>query len=671
MNLPFNPSSGVAITGLLFASAANVLAPSHAEAEGDPPGNATAGIAIRLTPAGHVGADVTLTFPGPEFYAIESWGETRVAGDTILLDARTGSPFSKGGNPPHAPEVMSHLYKLIDVQRIPAGPGAEVSFRTVPFPAGTAPIPEGAIVLRSLREWNDWIAPYDLTAGPLPIAPPVDFDSDILVGVFLGQTPGCHAVEIRRISSQADGTLRVDYTAALPAPGKPFTEGLINPRHVVALAKTAAPVDFHREVTMTPYPATPVTTGRPAYSFLPPEEPMTVVIRSETAWGRFLDRVAGQRDPAFPPPPVDFSKKLLVGVFLGRTPLGRSITIESVTENGAELVVHVQQSTGGAPPPPDEFAYPFDFVSVPQSALPIRFEHSQIALPSPPPFENAREPRDRHADGTTPHGHFQVLFHLNGCELARQEFTYPAVPPPENLVLDALSEPGGTLALDASFEVGITARTIAHWQAPVRHGSNISANVTLSPEPQVPARGISSPAPGSHSNRYVIEALDPGIYRFELRVNDVAAGHVFVRHPAASPATSPFAAWLEALLVRPVWEPVPDAGLLGDLDGDGAGDFLEFALVSDPLDAASIPQWSIRNHAAPGTSPELEITLTRRPGIDCGLATSADLVSWRSLPPDAFETSVERGDDSTEHVTLRWPAPATATEAFVRLIISE
>ena len=146
---------------------------------------------------------------------------------------------------------------------------------------------------------------------------------------------------------------------------------------------------------------------------------MTTVIRSEAAWGRFLDRVAGQRDPAFPAPPVDFSRQMVIGVFLGRTSLGMGVGVGEVSDEGQELLVKIHETIGGAAPPPDEFTYPYDFVAIPQSDLPVRFKRAVLAFPSPPPPE-LREARDGAENPSTPHGYFEIVFRLNACELARR-----------------------------------------------------------------------------------------------------------------------------------------------------------------------------------------------------------------------------------------------------------
>ena len=103
-------------------------------AEGEPSGNASATISPKLTPAGHVGAEVEVIFPGPLFYAVEDWGEPLIDGDRIVIDATTGTPFTKGGNPPFPPDRASHLYKLFEVQRTPLESGEPVPYRTVAFP---------------------------------------------------------------------------------------------------------------------------------------------------------------------------------------------------------------------------------------------------------------------------------------------------------------------------------------------------------------------------------------------------------------------------------------------------------------------------------------------------------------------------------------------------------
>ena len=239
------------------------------------------------------------------------------------------------------------------------------------------------------------------------------------------------------------------------------------------------------------------------------------------------------------------------------------------------------------------------------------------------------------------------------------------------MVLDALPESTDRLALDVKFDLGLTAESVAEWATPIRNGKNISANVTLSPRPEIPSTGIDFPGTGTHSNRYVFDTLEAGLYRFELRVNGVAAGHVFFRDPASQPSVSEFERWLEPLLIRPVWEPVPDAGLLGDLDGDRAGDFLEFTLGSDPLDFGSVPTWTIRTireAAEPMRVESVELALTKRRTVDVELNQSVDLITWMDALP-ATEATSNPLDADWEQLTLRWhpSAPSETPATFFQL----
>jgi hypothetical protein len=147
---------------------------------------------------------------------------------------------------------------------------------------------------------------------------------------------------------------------------------------------------------------------------------------------------------------------------------------------------------------------------------------------------------------------------------------------------------------------------------------------------------------------------------------------VFFRHPSFETPASAFDAWLESLLIRPVWEPAPEAGLMGDLDGDQAGDFLEYALGSDLLDAASLPAWRVSAAPPGGGANPVEIVLTARRSIQVDLENSADLSQWEpALPAPEYLSEAHPQDPALQRLTLRWNGPRESRATFFRLAFSE
>jgi len=99
-----------------------------------------------------------------------------------------------------------------------------------------------------------------------------------------------------------------------------------------------------------------------------------VVIRTPAEWDMFRK----EHQPAGEPPvAVDFSKEMVVGIFLGSKPTaGYSVTIVSATEQDG--VLHVKYRETG--PSPGTMAaqvitYPYALVAIPKSATKdVKFE---------------------------------------------------------------------------------------------------------------------------------------------------------------------------------------------------------------------------------------------------------------------------------------------------------
>ena len=83
-----------------------------------------------------------------------------------------------------------------------------------------------------------------------------------------------------------------------------------------------------------PAPVTFTTLDRGASSQI--EEPRTVVVRTAAAWAALWKEHAGGRKP----PAVDFTRSMVVGVFVGSRPTaGFSVEILQIAPRGETLVV--------------------------------------------------------------------------------------------------------------------------------------------------------------------------------------------------------------------------------------------------------------------------------------------------------------------------------------------
>ena len=112
------------------------------------------------------------------------------------------------------------------------------------------------------------------------------------------------------------------------------------------------------------------TLDRGAHSNL--DERLTASARTDAEWTALWKRHNYDK----PVPPVDFSKEMVVAVFMGSRPTGGfSVEITSAAESGGKFVVSYRESA----PRPDAMTAqvltaPYHLAAVAKSALPIAFE---------------------------------------------------------------------------------------------------------------------------------------------------------------------------------------------------------------------------------------------------------------------------------------------------------
>ena len=95
----------------------------------------------------------------------------------------------------------------------------------------------------------------------------------------------------------------------------------------------------------------------------------------EAFWNRYCMVITGEGNK-LPAPEVDFSTRMLVGVFSGEKPTGGySISIQRVLEGPKTIIVEYQEKS----PPPDAMVtmaltYPCQIIAVPRSDKSVEFK---------------------------------------------------------------------------------------------------------------------------------------------------------------------------------------------------------------------------------------------------------------------------------------------------------
>jgi hypothetical protein len=113
----------------------------------------------------------------------------------------------------------------------------DVSFQTVVKGSRSGIREPLQIVIRSQTEWDAlWKKHVSIEMNPPP-PPAIDFNKQIVIGVFLGEKPtGGYDVEIIR-AEQTDGALVIHYREKNPPPGGIVIQSLTQPFHIIRVAR--------------------------------------------------------------------------------------------------------------------------------------------------------------------------------------------------------------------------------------------------------------------------------------------------------------------------------------------------------------------------------------------------------------------------------------------------
>jgi len=130
-----------------------------------------------------------------------------------------------------------------------------------------------------------------------------------------------------------------------------------------------------------PKPPTPPTTTMPTMTTIDKgdhsnmDDARQVSVKTEDAWKQLWQ----QHSPDRPKPAIDFSKEMVVGVFLGSRPTaGYTVEIASATVNTGTLVVRYRETAPGRGTMTAQvITSPFHLVTLPIFPGEVKFEKAQ------------------------------------------------------------------------------------------------------------------------------------------------------------------------------------------------------------------------------------------------------------------------------------------------------
>jgi hypothetical protein len=107
-------------------------------------------------------------------------------------------------------------------------------------------------VIRTQEEWTTLWRQTHASQVPPPGAPKVDFATEMVIAVFMGQRPtGGYALTIEDVAF-GDKEIRVTVREQAPPPDAITAQVLTQPFHMVVVKKSALPVKFVRAAKAAP-----------------------------------------------------------------------------------------------------------------------------------------------------------------------------------------------------------------------------------------------------------------------------------------------------------------------------------------------------------------------------------------------------------------------------------
>lgn len=230
-------------------------------------------------------------------------------------------------------------HKVEQVSFLPKS-GAAIPFQRLAADFTSGVSQSRQVVIKDAASFAKLWAEHGNNRVPAPAMPSVDFSHQMVLAVFAGQMPTpCYQLTVNRVASQGDKIL-VEYDVSALQTFAACAQVVSTPMQMVAIERNDAPVEFAQTsaghvsfATVDQGTRSGVTQAR------------NVVIKDLAGWTSLWAEHAGADAPV---PMVNFSKQMVIGVFLGTQANGcYSTNINAVGKLGNMLYVSHTDSVPG------------------------------------------------------------------------------------------------------------------------------------------------------------------------------------------------------------------------------------------------------------------------------------------------------------------------------------
>ncbi len=238
--------------------------------------------------------------------------------------------------------------------------------------SGIAAHPPALRVARTAEEWEALWAECGLGALPLP---PVDFASEMVVGVFATTSTSGFSLTIDQIQAR-ESEVVVQATYTLPGPDCVVTPAFRKTSQIVSVPRNDLPARLAVKSAVVYCPFNVETIARGTASQIGAHPPEVRIARSAEEWVALWQEHVGDVDIAPPGVPIDFETEMVVGVFDAHETSGYDVAVGPfwtlTTTEVVLLVIHVEPEPGC---PVDETpSQPHHIVKMRRVELPVRLE---------------------------------------------------------------------------------------------------------------------------------------------------------------------------------------------------------------------------------------------------------------------------------------------------------
>ncbi len=231
------------------------------------------------------------------------------------------------------------------------------------------------VVVRDAAALAALWAEHSSYTTPAPAIPKVDFNTHMVLGSFAGTRAGCHAIGILRVLVSGD-KLVAEYGSRDLTPPTLCASGQTVNMELVTVPRSDAQVEFLKLDTA---PFTRLDAGQNSWRM---SGPANLVIKDAAAWEMIWAQhvsapvVVGGQAPALPPAPkVDFTRDMVVAVFMGGYGNGCfHVNVQGVVKAADKVSVRVMRfEPGRTAICTANMTNPYDIVVTPRSDLPVEF----------------------------------------------------------------------------------------------------------------------------------------------------------------------------------------------------------------------------------------------------------------------------------------------------------